>query len=351
MRERLFHAASGPLSMALVQELDGPDESVLDDPADADAAQGHVEAEGGEESLVDVLSGEEAGRAHGSVARHPVLEKLGLTHYLARVRKAPALSQQDEAALAIQAQAGSLAAMNRLIAHSLHVVPPVAHKYLDRGLSLEDLIQEGNLGLYAAVPKFDAALGFRFGTYARWWVRQQIRSAVLNHGRIVRLPAHVYRALAALRRQQEGRPGANARTGPAATPTGAEAPMSFDDAEKLLLLTQRPLSLDHPVEAGSDVALVDVLPATDGQAPEEQMDRRARGRLLHQAIEQLTRAQREVVLRRYGFATGEPETLDAIGRSMSITGERVRQLQRQALLRMRDLLQQSGAAEELLSGL
>ena len=278
-----------------------------------------------------------------------------LDAYLRQLRRVKAPTLEEEKVLVRAAQAGEPDAVNQLVSRCLRIVPPIARSFVGRGLPLEDLIEEGNLGLYRAVPRFDLALGHRFATYARWWVKHEIRTAVLNQGRLIRLPVHVFRALSRVRRQLESVGQAmpyelRASDEPAAGDSSDDITrLTLVEAQGLLRLTELPLSLDMPFESDSETPLVDTLAGEIDESPEARIQQEQRARLLTSAVERLSANEREVVLRRYGFATGEPETLEAIGKTLKLTAERVRQIQKQALLSIQqDFAQRGLALDQLL---
>lgn len=278
-----------------------------------------------------------------------------LDFYLRQLHGIKSLTVEEERQLVIAAQAGHANAINQLVSRHLRIVPAIARQFIGRGLPLEDLIEEGNLGLYRAVPRFDLALGYRFASYARWWVKNEIRTAVLNQGRLIRLPVHVFRALSRVRKQLDaaGHAMPYAVRGVARAPLAEGADdalrLTLVEAQELLRLTELPMSLDMPVEADGPTTLVDTLESERDTAPDSRMQHEQRSRLLTQALDRLTATEREVIVRRYGFASGEPETLEAIGRTLRLTAERVRQIQKQALLHIQhDMSQRGLSLDELL---
>lgn len=278
-----------------------------------------------------------------------------LDFYLKRLRSFKAPTLEEEQALVRAAQAGQTDAINHLVSRSLPIVPAIARTFIGRGLALEDLIEEGNLGLYRAIPRFNLSLGHRFSTYARWWVKHEIRTAVLNQGRLIRLPIHIFKALSRVRRQLEsvGEPMPNSPRslrGDVETSVPSEAlRFTLEEAQVLLKLTELPLSLDMPSVGDPETSLVDTLPSELDTSPESFIQRRQRTQLLTAALAQLAPSEHEVVMRRYGFRTGEPETLQAIGKSLKLTAERVRQIQKQALATIQHHFEERGLSfNELL---
>ena len=299
----------------------------------------------------DALPAEELGAAGRRSAGD---DTTSLNAYLRQLRRIAAPTPERELQLVRAAKLGHAEALNQLVSMHLRIVPPIARTFVGRGLMLEDLIEEGNLGLYRAVPRFDPGLGHRFSTYARWWVRHEIRTALLNQGRMIRLPVHVFRALSTLRRQLEAAGQAMPYVDQASdtrADTGVEHAMRFTlaQARALLRLTELPLSLDAPVDgADGEMALVDTLPGELDDSPENRIQQDQRSRLLASAVERLSSNEREVVMRRYGFASGEPETLESIGKTLKLTAERVRQIQKAALRTIQKDLVQRGISLDVL---
>lgn len=279
---------------------------------------------------IDSAVTDEAGWVDAAPEPTGAADRSALSAYLQRLRTVAPLSPEQEAELVVAAQAGDLHALNKLVAHSLHVVPHVAREFANRGLPIEDLIEEGNFGLYRAVAKFDAELGFRFSTYARWWVRHEIRSAVLNKGRLVRLPIHVFRSLSQARRDQSSARGSDSEYRPAGGPI---PPIST--------VTDLPLSLDGPMgEEGS--SLVDMLRADASYDPLERLEMEQSWVVLDEALATLSPIERDVIQRRFGLADGEVETLEAIGLAIGLSAERVRQIQKLALSHLNGALRARG---------
>jgi RNA polymerase nonessential primary-like sigma factor len=278
-----------------------------------------------------------------------------LEFYLKQLQGLKAPNIEEETLLVRAAQSGQLDAVNQLVSRSLRIVPAIARTFVGRGMPLEDLIEEGNLGLYRAIPRFDLGLGHRFATYARWWVKHEIRTAVLNEGRLIRLPVHIFKALSRVRRQLEsvGHVMPYSTRDPEhnfALPAPSESlRFTLAEAQSLLRLTELPLSLDMPLEGDSENSLVETLPGELDSSPENCVQLEQRTRLLTAAIQQLAVNEREVVMRRYGFLSGKPESLEAIGRSLKLTAERIRQIQKQALLSIQqDFVKRGLSLNELL---
>jgi RNA polymerase nonessential primary-like sigma factor len=277
-----------------------------------------------------------------------------LQAYLREIRRAPLLSPDEEYATAVKARAGDFQARQQMIERNLRLVVSIAKNYLGRGLPLTDLIEEGNLGLMHATAKFEPERGFRFSTYASWWIRQSIERAIMHQARLVRLPVHVVRELNQVlkaRRALESERGLGAA--PDDRPVRAERIAAqlgrpVQEVADLLRYAEQPTSLDAPRDGGRD---------GDSQGGESVLDSVAddghddpAGRLLHHEIErlldgellELSRREREVLVGRFGLHRHEPETLEALADRLELTRERVRQIQQEALTKLKRHLARRG---------
>lgn len=267
--------------------------------------------------------------------------------YLNEIGFSPLLSPQEEVHFARLAQKGDPAGRKRMIESNLRLVVKIARRYVNRGLSLLDLIEEGNLGLIRAVEKFDPERGFRFSTYATWWIRQTIERAIMNQTRTIRLPIHVVKELNIyLRAARELTQKLDHEPSPEDIAHLLDKPV--EDVKRMLGLNERVASVDMSLGPDSDKTLLDTL--TDEQAtdPLELLQGDDLNSSLDQWLSELSEKQREVVARRFGLRGHESSTLEEVGREIGLTRERVRQIQVEALKRLRDILEQHGLTGESL---
>ena len=265
--------------------------------------------------------------------------RANLRVYLGEIARIPLLSREGEQALARRVRAGDAEARARLTEANLRLVVQVARRYLNRGLPLPDLIEEGNVGLLRAVEKFEPERGTRFSTYATWWIRQAIVRALANQTRMIRLPVHVELLLGRYAREQQRLTQALGRA-PTAAELAAALGTSVEQLEKLEEIRRRPVSLDRPLGEGQG-------PATDPTAALGTLLRERAG--LVSVLDDLAANERTVLRYRFGLE-GEPaETLEAIGRRLVLTRERVRQIEAAGLRKLRALLAARGVDASDLS--
>ena len=267
--------------------------------------------------------------------------------YLSEVGFSPLLTREEEKFYARKARAGDEAARRRMIESNLRLVIKIARRYMNRGLALLDLIEEGNLGLIRAVEKFNPEKGFRFSTYATWWIRQTIERAIMNKGRTVRLPIHVIKEiniyLRAVRKltQTLGR-----EPGPEDVAKMLDRPL--ENVKRLFGLNERETSVDAPLGRESARSLLDTLPDEHNADPSLLLQNSDVQKHLDQWLEQLPEKQRAVVERRFGLHGKEAATLEQTGRELGVTRERARQIQLEAIRRLRRILEREGFSLEAL---
>jgi RNA polymerase nonessential primary-like sigma factor len=256
--------------------------------------------------------------------------------YFAEIAHRRRLTSSEEYHLASRAGDGDLQARHHLIEHHLGLVVMMARRYVNRGLPLLDLIEEGNLGLITASAKFDPELGFRFSTYAKWWIRQGIELALMTQSRLVRLPIHLSRSVKQAARQQAQKRSSGSAQGEAGA---AGDPMAGLGPDLLALL-------DHDDREGG--ALIDELPAGEDASPEAHLCSGQRRAQLSRMLGELSDKEQRVIEGRYALRQPEPRTLDDIARELKLSCERVRQIEKEALQKLRRLFDDHGIAVDML---
>lgn len=270
--------------------------------------------------------------------------------YLNEIGFSPLLSAEEEVYFARKALKGEEAARQRMIESNLRLVVKISRRYVNRGLALLDLIEEGNLGLIRAVEKFDPERGFRFSTYATWWIRQTIERAIMNQTRTIRLPIHVVKELNVyLRASRELAQKLDHEPTPEEIANLLGKPV--EDVEKMLALNERVASMDTPIGHTSEKTLVDTVPDQHVSDPSEILQERDITSSLDHWLDDLSEKQREVIARRFGLRGYETSTLEEVGREIGLTRERVRQIQVEALRRLRDILEGQGLDASALFGM
>ena len=255
--------------------------------------------------------------------------------YVRQIGNGPLLTREEERELARRKDAGDEQAKRKLIESNLRLVMSITRQYTRSGVPRLDLIQEGNIGLIRAVEKFDYRMGYRFSTYATWWIRQSITRALADQGRTIRLPVHVaeqQRRMMRSRRLLTQKLNRDPTVAELADDSGFEAKR----IEQLLTLVADPLSLDTPV-GNADSHYADLIEDRASDRPEERTALRARDSELQAALDQLSPRMRELLDLRFGLAGGETLTLEEVAKRFGVTSERVRQLQVRALREVADL--------------
>ena len=290
----------------------------------------------------DIIDPEESIKAS---KEEKVLDAASL--YLKEIGYAPLLTAEEEVFFARKIHKGDEAARKRMIESNLRLVVKIARRYVNRGLTLLDLIEEGNLGLMRAVEKFDPELGYRFSTYATWWIRQSVERGLMNQTRTIRLPIHVVKELnvylkASRRLAQELDHD----------PTAEEIALSLDktvaDVSRMLRLNERVSSVDVPFGKDGDRMLVDTLADEHPNDPEELAEDEDMNAAVEDWLSELTDKQQEVIARRFGLLGHDVATLEEVGREIGLTRERVRQIQVEALRRLRAIMKKQGLDGHIL---
>jgi len=261
--------------------------------------------------------------------------------YLSEIGSSKLLTAEEEITLSRQAQKGEMHARKRMIESNLRLVVKIARRYMNRGLALLDLIEEGNLGLIRAVEKFDPERGFRFSTYATWWIRQTIERAIMNQTRTIRLPIHVVKEINVYLRAARSL----AQTldhEPTAEEIAHLLDKPLDEVKRMLGLNERISSVDTPFGKDTDKPLLDTIPDRQTLDPSVSIQNEGVNANLDEWLGRLNDKQREVVERRFGLHGYENSTLEQVANELGVTRERVRQIQMDALKRLRVILEKDG---------
>jgi RNA polymerase primary sigma factor len=267
-------------------------------------------------------------------------------NYLKTIGRVRLLTKEDEVRLAKRVEANDMEAKNQLIEANLRLVVSIAKRYSGRGLTLLDLIQEGNLGLIRAVEKFDWRRGFKFSTYATWWIRQGITRA-LDQSRTIRIPVHMVERM---NRVGRARRALNQKLGREPTPEeiAPEVEMTPVQVEEILDLGREPVSLETPVgPSEGESRLADFIEGDEADAPLEVVSGGMRSRDLEAALRSLQWRERRVLELRYGLTSDEPMTLEAIGTEVGVTRERVRQIESKTLSKLKNSREAEKLKEDL----
>ena len=265
--------------------------------------------------------------------------------YLSEIGYSPLLTAEEEVHFARLAQAGDEAGRRRMIESNLRLVVKIARRYMNRGLALLDLIEEGNLGLIRAVEKFDPERGFRFSTYATWWIRQTIERALMNQTRTIRLPIHVVKEINVyLRAARRLAQTLDREPSPEDVANVLDKPI--EDVERMLGLNERVASVDVPRAPGAERSLLETIPDEQNTDPSERLQDDDMQHKLELWLDRLSDKQRAVVVRRFGLRGHETATLEEVGSELGVTRERVRQIQIEALKRLREMLEREGFSVE-----
>ncbi|WP_431046100.1 RNA polymerase sigma factor RpoS [Roseateles sp. L2-2] len=322
-------------------DASGPVEAATDDDDDVRVLRG-VESEDGKKAKAGKG---DLGPADGDATN-------ALQAYLRDIRRTPLLTPQEEYDTAVKARAGDFEARQAMIEHNLRLVVSIAKNYLGRGLPMSDLIEEGNLGLMHAIGKFEPERGFRFSTYASWWIRQAVERALMHQARLVRLPVHIVRelnqvlkarrALESLAAQQGGEGGVRAED------VAQALGRPVQEVAELLAYAELPSSLDSPVDRNGEggESMLDLVADEQAVDPAGHRLSHELEDLLKGGLASLSDREREVLAGRYGLADREPETLDILAVRLSLTRERIRQIQIEALAKLKRNMMRQGISRD-----
>ena len=264
----------------------------------------------------------------------PSLDSLRL--YLREIGKVPLLTADQEVTLAKRIERGDMGAKTAMTEANLRLVVSIAKGYLGRGLSFLDLIQEGSLGLIRAVEKFDYRKGYKFSTYATWWIRQAVTRAIADKARTIRIPVHMVEKLnkvVHIERQLVQRLGRE----PSPEEIAEELEMTTEEVREILRMSQLPISLEKPIGEEEDSSLGDFVEDEQAESPFDTAQLSLRREDVEMALNALPRREREVIELRYGLLGGEPRTLEEVGRAFGVTRERIRQIENNTLKKLEHL--------------
>ncbi|MBU0500470.1 MAG: RNA polymerase sigma factor RpoS [Gammaproteobacteria bacterium] len=302
-----------------------------------------TEGESSEEARSSTFD-EELALCKGSV-QPPQMDATQL--YLSEIGASKLLTPEEEVYFARLAQRGDAASRKRMIESNLRLVVKIARRYMNRGLALLDLIEEGNLGLIRAVEKFDPERGFRFSTYATWWIRQTIERAIMNQTRTIRLPIHVVKEINSYQRVAR-QLAQKLDHEPTHDEIATQLDKPLNEVERLLGLNERIASVDTPYGREADKPLLDTIPDDSITDPMESLQADGLKQHLDEWLHRLNDKQRAVVERRFGLHGYENATLEQVANELGVTRERVRQIQMEALRRLRAILEREGFSAESL---
>lgn len=254
--------------------------------------------------------------------------------YLKEIGRVPLLSPEEEIELAMRINNDDKEAKKRLSEANLRLVVSIAKRYVGRGMQFLDLIQEGNLGLIKAVDKFDYTKGFKFSTYATWWIRQAITRAIADQARTIRIPVHMVETINKVKKTNSQLLHENGRD-PTAEEIAAVLDMPVEKVREILRVSQEPVSLETPIGEEEDSHLGDFIPDEEAQAPVDAASMALMHEQLTEVLKTLTPREARVLSLRYGLEDGNPKTLEEVGKEFNVTRERIRQIEAKALRKLR----------------
>jgi RNA polymerase nonessential primary-like sigma factor len=296
-----------------------------------------------------LFSVQSSGRAKGRGAGATAHDIDPIQLYLNEIGETPLLTADEEVVVARAARAGDEPSRHRMIKSNLRLVVMIAKRYGGRDLPLLDLIEEGNLGLMRAVEKFDPERGFRFSTYATWWIRQNIERALMNHGRTIRLPIHVQKDINKVSRCSRELQR-SLRREPSTAEIANVLHRDPGEVSNLLKIAEHSLSVDNHVSEESDRSYVETVPSLVETDPSTILNDKDVQACLVDWLGSLPERQREILARRFGLLGYEASTLEEVGKEVGLTRERVRQIQLDALGRLKRLALRNGLSESVLLG-
>jgi RNA polymerase nonessential primary-like sigma factor len=333
--------SASEIDVQVDDQIDDSDDVLLDDDSDVE------ESPRDDEALLEVEKEKARGRARGRAGsraggREAADRDMDATRlYLSEIGFSPLLTAEEEVYFARLSQKGEEKARQRMIESNLRLVVKIARRYMNRGLALLDLIEEGNLGLIRAVEKFDPERGFRFSTYATWWIRQTIERALMNQTRTIRLPIHVVKEINVYLRAAR-RLAQSLDREPSPEDVAEMLDKPINEVKRMLGLNERVTSVDVPRTPDTEKSLLDSIPDEQNTDPSVLLQDKDVQAHIDLWLSKLNEKQRAVVERRFGLHGREIATLEEVGNELGVTRERVRQIQIEALRRLREILEREG---------
>lgn len=270
------------------------------------------------------------------------LDRTPMKIYLKQIEHIPLLTPEEEISIAEKIQSrgrGSSEARHRMIRSNLRLVISIAKRYTNMGLSFSDLVEEGNIGLMRAVVKFNPKRGYRFSTYASWWIKQGIMRALSNQGKTIRIPVYIYDMISRWRKVRDGLMQKLNRI-PTRKEISKVMEIPVEKVKEIENIASRPGSLNAPVSLDSTVELIDLIEDDAAHSPEKEMGEVLRGERIHEIMKALDERERKIIVLRFGLEGGEPHTLEGVAKKFGITRERIRQIEVTALKKIRARFQQ-----------
>ena len=310
----------------LYEQLEANSIEVVDDFADVDLENLDLTIENPEPETVE--------EDNSNVPTEQVAIDDPVKVYLKEIGRVPLLTPEEETALAMRIIDGDEAAKKRLCEANLRLVVSIAKRYVGRGMQFLDLIQEGNLGLIKAVEKFDYTKGFKFSTYATWWIRQAITRAIADQARTIRIPVHMVETINKVKKVSSQLLHKNGHE-PTAEEIAEELAMPVDKVREILRVAQEPVSLETPIGEEEDSHLGDFIPDDDAPAPADAASHTLLKEQLEEVLQSLTDREAKVLRLRFGLEDGRPRTLEEVGKEFDVTRERIRQIEAKALRKLR----------------